>query len=652
MSDSPINSEYVLAQISQDYWIYIGTKQAGRSDGLDSLFAEAKKELRLSLLSSDYQEPLHFGPSTNTGKVFYAGASKADFLCRLRLLENTDYHWEILSRSKTGLCFIQEEKLPAVDSSLNDANRIGVRWESDDRQAKGILRFGNFLGSGWIGIKNGPRLRFEVISAKLSYEDQYLALLHDLTNKSLALLFDPEAPTQGKLIESEGEQKTPLEKFLLLQASLPLNELRAAMGMIRARPHSQLESDDRWMPASLTTGTHAMGDPIGRIRWGMNSAGKPVPIEALERKRHDATDTAPNRFIKQSIAQFLDACRAIKDDPKQYGQRLSRLATDLHVEFEQQSRTEFIKSAGRLGRIPLENQVLQKRDGYRHYLRSWVIANKTLSIRDLDGKGALSPTAENRQVPDLYEYWLFFFMAEALEEMPGASQLDRKYVKELNPNGVASITLAKSDEPRLTLKLGTGDSARYVALYYNRSFSRGPGYTSYSLTLRPDYTVETFPIIYGTSFEHCRTSAEKLGEITFIHFDAKFRIANLDLRRAGDYEGADSSTYDDDAKPEDVYKMHTYNEAIRGTAASVILFPGDRPADGGLNQSFAKYRELIPGVGALAISPGNHEVRSKALTAVRGYLSGALRLTPKAQSAYAMMRDREAKHLPANEDQG
>lgn len=650
MIEEPIKSEYVLAQISQDYWVYVGTKQAGKTDGFGNLFAEAKKEPRPSLLSANPEAPLLFGPSTDSGKVFYAGASKADFLCRLRLLENTDYHWEILSHSKTGPSFIQEDNLPVVDSSLSNAKRIGVRWEADDRQAKGILRFGNFLGSGWIGIKDGPQLRFEVISAKLAYEEQYLALLSDLTNKSLALLFDPEAPTQGKLIEADGEQKTPLEKFLLLQASLPLNELRAAMGMIRARPHSQLESDDRWMPASLATGVHAMGDPIGRIRWGMNSTGKPVPMEALERKRRDTTDTTPNRFIKQAIAQFLDACRTIKDDPNQFGQRLSNLASELHAELEQQSRTEVIKNAGRLGRTPLENQVLQKRDGYRHYLRSWVISNKTLSIKNLDGKGVLSPTAENRQVPDLYEYWLFFFMAEALEEMPGATQLDRRYVKELNPNGVASITLAKSDEPRLTLQFGKGEAARYVALYYNRSFSPGPGYTSYSLTLRPDYTVETFPVIYGASFEHCRTSAEKLGEITFIHFDAKFRIANLDLKRAGDYEGPDAPTHDDDAKAEDVYKMHTYNEAIRGTAASVILFPGDRPAEGGLNQSFAKYRELIPGVGALAISPGNHEVRTKALTAVRAYLSGALLLTPKGQSAYAKMRDREAKELPEHND--
>jgi predicted component of viral defense system (DUF524 family) len=173
----------------------------------------------------------------------------------------------------------------------------------------------------------------------------------------------------------------------------------------------------------MATGLHAMGDPIGRIRWGMNSSGRPVPIEALERKRRDTTDTAPNRFIKHAIAQFAEACRVIMDDPE-FGPRLTKLASELHTEYVQQSRLEVIKTSGRPGRIPLENQVLQKRDGYRHYLRSWVIANKTLSIKDINHDGALSPTAENRQVPDLYEYWLFFFLAEALEAVVLRARLE------------------------------------------------------------------------------------------------------------------------------------------------------------------------------------------------------------------------------------
>jgi predicted component of viral defense system (DUF524 family) len=644
VTDTPIKSEYVLAQISQDFWIYIGTKQAGKSGELDNLFSEAKSEPRAALLACDSKEPLLFGPNINEGRILYAGASKADFLCRLRLLENTDYHWEIFGASKRGPAVIAEDKLPTVTSSLCNTRRISTRWEIDTRQAKGVFNFGNFLGSGWIGIHNGAQLRFEVISAKLSYEEQYLALLRDLTDQSVSLLFDPDAPTLAPHKEAEGEQRSPLEKFLLLQASMPIDKLKAAIGMIKSRPHSQLESDDRWLPAGMATGLHAMGDPIGRIRWGKNSAGKPVPIEALERKRRDTTDTTPNRFIKHAIGHFAEACRVIMDDPE-FGPRLTKLAAELHAEYEQQSRLEVIKTSGRQGRIPLENQVLQKRDGYRHYLRSWIIANKTLSIKDINDDGALSPTAENRQVPDLYEYWLFFFLADALEGMTGASSLDRRYVKELNPDGAVSITLSKSDTPRLTLRIGKGEAARFIALYYNRTFKPGPGYTSYSLTLRPDYTVETFPVIYGSSFEQCRSSAGKLGEITYIHFDAKFRIANLDLNLAGDSDAQDSDRFADDAKPEDIYKMHTYNEAIRGTAASVILYPGLASDDEPI-RSFAKYRELIPGVGALAISPGSQAVRAKALTTARDYLTEALGLSPKGTSAYARMRGEEVNEMP------
>ena len=427
---------------------------------------------------------------------------------------------------------------------------------------------------------------------------------------------------------------------------MPIDKLKAAMGMIKSRPHSQLESDVRWLPAGMATGLHAMGDSSGRSRWGVNSSGRPVPVEALERKRRDTTDTAPNRFIKHAIAQFAETCRFIMNDPD-FGPRLTKLASELHAEYEQQSRLEVIKTSGRIGRIPLENQVLQKRDGYRHYLRSWVIANKTLSIKDINDGGALSPTAENRQVPDLYEYWLFFFLADALEGMAGASNLDRKYVKELNPEGSASISLKRSDKPRLTMRIGKDQTARFIALYYNRTFKPGSGYTSYSLTLRPDYTVETFPLIYGSTFEQCRDSANNLGAITYIHFDAKFRIANLNLDLAGDSDVQESDRIADDAKPEDVYKMHTYNEAIRGTAASVILYPG-RASDDEPIHSFAKYRELIPGVGALAISPGSQAVRAKALATLRDYLTEALALSPKGTSAYARMRGGEVNEMPGS----
>jgi hypothetical protein len=89
---------------------------------------------------------------------------------------------------------------------------------------------------------------------------------------------------------------------------------------------------------------------------------------------------------------------------------------------------------------------------------------------------------------------------------------------------------------------------------------------------------------------------EKGGDTSYIHFDAKFRINNVrDLSE-------DDPTK---AKPADIYKMHTYNEAIYGTVTSIILYPGKAPNEkkGEEDAQYTKFTDLVPGVSALAVRP-------------------------------------------------
>ena len=69
-------------------------------------------------------------------------------------------------------------------------------------------------------------------------------------------------------------------------------------------------------------------------------------------------------------------------------------------------------------------------------------------------------------------------------------------------------------------------------------------------------------------------------------------------------------------KNADLYKMHTYNEAIRRTVGSFVLYPGmdikaDYIGDYGLRNIYRRYHEIIPGIGAFAIKPraadGSHD---------------------------------------------
>ena len=112
-----------------------------------------------------------------------------------------------------------------------------------------------------------------------------------------------------------------------------------------------------------------------------------------------------------------------------------------------------------------------------------------------------------------------------------------------------------------------------------------------------------------------------------MHFDAKYRADKLTKLFGGDQQDGDEgdeiltdekeeakalSTY----KRGDLLKMHTYNDALRYTIGSYVLYPGSEEAP----EKIAKFHEIAPGVGALVMKPGNE----KCLGALRGFIEEVL----------------------------
>ena len=83
-------------------------------------------------------------------------------------------------------------------------------------------------------------------------------------------------------------------------------------------------------------------------------------------------------------------------------------------------------------------------------------------------------------------------------------------------------------------------------------------------------------------------------------FVNKERIDESEGNKEVDEEKSDSviNTY----KRGDLLKMHTYNDAIRSTIGSYVLYPGVDNKD---KKPFSVYEEILPGVGAFAIKPGD-----------------------------------------------
>ncbi len=597
----------------------------------------------------EYHVGQHAAPSSSRRHPGIAhkiqDAGQAGVLQPIRLYENARYKWQVLVREENKLRPARPEEV-AAESVLTSMSRH-ESWDPHPEEAEGTFESKNYLGVAWIGLAGGPKARFEFISKKLDYETQYLALLNYLTLKEVSLLYDFKSPTAIQLAENRSKRSAhKLDSYLLLRAILPPRTLRGIVNQIISRPHSSLQTELSWKPASYADPTYALSHPSSRVRWAAGLNGTRTPDEILEVRRHDSLDTIPNRFAKYALESFLAICEATNGLSGENAGALKEESLAMTESIKMSLRSTFFRRVGRLAYIPFENQVLQKREGYRQLLKAFLYCSCGLRLPDLDEGGLLSVTAENRNVPKLYEIWLFFFLAETLEKM-GGSEGPSPYKEEIRRNGDRpTVDISKSPDCKLERNVTLEGGETYcLRLFYNRSFMAGtPGGTgtssilskrthSYSMELQPDYTIE---------------AEAPNGQITFIHFDAKFRIKSARISNVKSADAKDSKE-DGVAQPDDVHKMHTYNDAIYGTAASVILYPGEIGKDG-LDQYYRKFEELLPGVGALEVKPGNVDDINSSKDALGAFIKSCLREMPPKEGIYTRIQAASSPTRPSRLD--
>lgn len=553
-----------------------------------------------------------FSPAL-TGPELQVTLDSSSFLSSLRLLENTKYSWALLSGAAGKP--VSEAKPHEKLSNLtwgSSNNKIGHEGNSI-----GTFNFKNFLGSAVIRLDGETYVQVESTSLKIGYEDEYLRMLKDLTEEALDQIVDNASITSAHLkAGSQANKENAFGRYILLKAALPLNRLKSSCAIIKSKTHTNLISSRKWLPASAANGRYAMQDPISRIRWANIGSRYPgnrrlKPAEVLEDKRLESVDTPPNQFTRFALRQFKDACELIHKKASRYGKIHAADAKAYAEECGRLLRLTPFKECADIRTIPFESQVLQKRPGYRELFRAWITSNLGLSIKELSSQGLLSPEAENRDAPKLYELWLISHLKKALKGL----SIDNKVIREEFPyvdEGKGEIQIFKSTSNPLCI-VRSGNKL-LIALYYNRTFKAkgkpGAHNPSYSVELKPDYTIEILqpervgetPVTDLESYIKLRDESspsrrpESAGNTSYIHFDAKFRINNVrDLSE-------DDPTK---AKPADIYKMHTYNEAIYGTVTSIILYPGKAPSEkrGQEDAQFKKFTDLVPGVSALAVRP-------------------------------------------------
>lgn len=437
------------------------------------------------------------------------------------------------------------------------------------------LRFENQLGlttlRPYAGVRPlAPPLNVEVISPKFQEPSAHLGFLQtlvsDLFARAARLPFTIVAET-SRGVDEALQPPSPLFTLHFLTQHGPT--LRQALATVLAAPHRVLADHPERVPlaAAAEVDPDVLLSIIKSPEELVRAPGVTVaqlrgyaPMRVWQRMPEESFDTPENRFVLAFVRTVLAAAEALPTQkwwPNVPALR-QRLVREVIVTLRQALIHPVFDGVGQLVSLPAGSQVLMRREGYRDMRVLWQLFQH--ARRPLFEP--LRHAIELRDIATLYEVWCFFALTEE----------------------IAALT---KEAPALELRLSDVQGLGWKAV---ARFSRGQELVynaygaSYSVPLRPDFTWR----VPGSAS---------------IVLDAKFR---MERSQFGLEETAVKPV---GAKLDDIYKMHTYRDAL-DVRAAVIIYPGDLAVF--YHRSWPKQMDIsltevllgdIAGVGALPFSP-------------------------------------------------
>ncbi len=506
----------------------------------------------------------------------------------------------------------------------NEENKfIKIDRDEDDSIT---FQFINYLGKSSIAFKvesEVKHLSFEVVSNKFEYKEDYVNLTEDIAEKCAALLLDYASPTSLSFIsDSEKTYKTALEQFIFLRQFCYADNIESLFAAIKRNPDKALVTEDELKPFGTgVISNKFFTNPFSHSRgWNKADSGAYLPSEIAVSHKYEDFDTPANRFLKFAFNLFIEICENICNHVEESFVYHKEAQTVKNI-LEDILNDSFFDDVNNLTVMPINNQVLEKREGYAQIFKAFSMVDLALQIKWEGKEDVYSGDAKNTAL--LYEYWLVFELIEILKDKKiGAEFIQQKFndscddMLYINSEGNVLVSLKEGKQSKVSFAVK--EKGLRIDFYYNRTFIHkdfsGTAYEgSYSRYFRPDYTLSIYP-------DSCKNESQAIseGKATFIHFDAKYRVESIrdlfgDNFDSDNYDEVENSLNEEKAsesvntyKRGDLLKMHTYNDAIRRTIGSYILYPGDENL-----ATFKVYDELLPGVGAFAIKPSNfHQTRT------------------------------------------
>ena len=490
----------------------------------------------------------------------------------------------------------------------NESNKL-LKTEKDDEKSI-VFQFINYLGKSELCFETDNKplsLSFEVVPDKITYESDYVNLTQAIAEECSVLLLEYSSPTS--LIfsqDAEKQQKTALEQFIFLRQFCYSDNIESLFASIKRNPDRILIEEDEFKPFGQgAPSKRFFTNPLSYGRnWNDSGSGFYLPSEIAVTHKSESLDTPANRFLKFALNVFLEICENIITYVKAQDSFYVSEAREIKTRIENILQDSFFDDIQELTLMPVNNQVLEKREGYSQIFNAFSMVDLALQL-DWKGKEEVY-SGESKNTALLYEYWLFFELRKIISKiddcLPVLQCGEDAFIKEND-----GLTISLCQDKKSVQHFETENQK--IDLYYNRTFShknfeKSKYEGSYSRPFRHDYTVAIYPKTYADE-----DKAVEDGAVSYIHFDAKYRLEDLSQFINKEESEAEINKEISEEKGEsvmntyrrgDLLKMHTYNDAIRRTVGSYVLYPGSDGKDG---KRFSVYEEILPGVGAFAIRP-------------------------------------------------
>lgn len=497
----------------------------------------------------------------------------------LYLLENVRYYIDFKIEK------LETNPLAALNKVCGDIEEVPT-----EKEKLFAIRFPGYVGKETIELKIDGKsydIPFEVRSSKIEYIEQYPQMISEISEFYSSLMLHSKSPLSYRFDISRDRSKSYYEDFILIEHMFSEMRLKDVFYHINSHPHRKLmcEKSTSYDGSAYNIDLESIVDMTAPDRLYPYDGGSVLKKYELSMTVNndyvDTFDTMENRLVKDFLLTiskiFTEILECNVED--YFHDKIKAMLKEINIMLSKR----WLNEVGRLTIIPFNSNVLNSKYGYRDIFQMYLMLGIGLEFRIDDAthffKGRMN------KVSQTYEYWCYIQILKALSDLSGKRyEHGWKPKKEWEP----SFGMNKGIEFEIMIN----DEIINVKLFYNRGIQTKNNdiALSYSLPLRPDFTLIS-------TYKDCKR---------IILFDSKYKLVVPDTNQYVD----DDDLKDTECMRADIYKMHTYRDAIYSSLGSYVLYPGNT------SHWYTKIlyadskEEDMPSVGAIPLAPGKDNYES------------------------------------------